>query len=60
VIAKFHAGVVNALRLNDVQQRLEGLGFESVGNTPDEFGRFIRADIARWAKLIKSANVKPD
>jgi tripartite-type tricarboxylate transporter receptor subunit TctC len=60
VIAKFHAGVVNALRLNDVQQRLEGLGFEPVGNTPEEFGRFIRADIARWAKLIKSANVKPD
>jgi tripartite-type tricarboxylate transporter receptor subunit TctC len=60
VIAKLHAGVVNALRLNDVQQRLEGLGFEPVGNTPEEFGRFIRADIARWAKLIKSANVKPD
>jgi tripartite-type tricarboxylate transporter receptor subunit TctC len=60
VIAKFHAGVVNALKLADVQQRLEGLGFESVGNTPDEFGRFIRADIERWAKVIKSANVKPD
>jgi tripartite-type tricarboxylate transporter receptor subunit TctC len=60
VIAKFHAGVVNALKLTDVQQRLEGLGFEPVGNTPDEFGRFIRADIERWAKVIKTANVKPD
>jgi tripartite-type tricarboxylate transporter receptor subunit TctC len=60
VIAKFHAGVVSALKLADVQQRLEGLGFESVGNTPDEFGRFIRADIERWAKVIKTANVKPD
>jgi tripartite-type tricarboxylate transporter receptor subunit TctC len=52
--------VVNALKLADVQQRLEGLGFEPVGNTPEEFGQFIRTDIARWAKLIKSANVKPD
>jgi tripartite-type tricarboxylate transporter receptor subunit TctC len=60
VIAKFHAGVVNALKLADVQQRLEGLGFDPVGNTPEEFGQFIRTDIARWAKLIKSANVKPD
>jgi tripartite-type tricarboxylate transporter receptor subunit TctC len=60
VIAKFHAGVVSALKLADVQQRLEALGFESVGNTPEEFGQFIRADIARWAKVIKTANVKPD
>jgi tripartite-type tricarboxylate transporter receptor subunit TctC len=60
VVAKFHDGVVNALKHSDVQQRLEGLGFESVGNTPEEFAQFVHADIARWAKVIKTANVKPD
>jgi tripartite-type tricarboxylate transporter receptor subunit TctC len=60
VIDKFHGGVVDALKLADVRQRLEGLSFEPVGNSPAEFGEFVRIDIARWAKVIKSANVKAD
>ena len=60
VIDKFHGGVASALKLADVQQRLEGFGFEAVGNTPEEFGRFVRTDIERWAKVIRAANVKAD
>jgi tripartite-type tricarboxylate transporter receptor subunit TctC len=60
VVAKFHAGVVNALKLPDVQQRLDDLGFEPVGSTPEEFAQFVGTDIARWAKVIKAANVKAD
>jgi tripartite-type tricarboxylate transporter receptor subunit TctC len=60
VVSKFHQGIIGALKLSDVQQRLEGLGFEPVGNTPEEFGRFVSEEIARWAKVIKAANVKPD
>ena len=60
IVVKFREGVVNALKFADVQQRLEGLGFEPVGSTPEEFGRFVREEIARWAKVIKAANVKPD
>ncbi len=60
VIDRLHGEVVKALGLADVQQKLEGLGFEAVGNTPEEFGRFVRADIARWAKVIRDANVKAE
>lgn len=60
IVAKFNQGVIGALKYPDVQQRLEGLGFEPVGNTPEEFGRFVREEIARWAKVIKAANVKPE
>jgi tripartite-type tricarboxylate transporter receptor subunit TctC len=31
-----------------------------VGNTPEEFAQFVSTDIARWAKVIKIANVKAD
>jgi hypothetical protein len=37
-----------------------GLGFERVANTPDEFAKFVRSDIARWAKVIRDAHVKVD
>ena len=60
IVVKFREGVVSALKFPDVLQRLENLGFEPVGNTPEEFGRFVREEIARWAKVIKAANVKPD
>ena len=60
IVARIHGGVSQALGQGDVRQKLEGIGFEPVGSTPEEFAQFIRTDIARWAKLIKSANVKPD
>ena len=60
IVARIHGGVSQALGQADVRQKLEGIGFEPVGSTPEEFAHFIRADIVRWAKLIKSANVKPD
>ena len=60
VVAKFHDGVINALKMPDVLQRLEGLGFEPVGNTPEEFAQFVRVEIARWAKVIRTANVKAE
>ena len=60
IIDKLHREIMQALKLADLQQRLEALGFEAVGNSPDEFAQFVRADIARWAKVIRNANVKVD
>jgi tripartite-type tricarboxylate transporter receptor subunit TctC len=44
----------------DFQQRLEKDGIEPVGNTPAEFADEIKADIARWAKIVKAAGIKPE
>lgn len=33
---------------------------ETVANTPEEFAKFVRTDIARWAKVIRDAHVKVD
>ncbi|HWI15908.1 MAG TPA: hypothetical protein VNT02_16700 [Burkholderiales bacterium] len=43
-----------------MQTRIVGLGFEPVSSKPDEFAAFVRADIARWAKVIREAHVKID
>ncbi|HEX3169075.1 MAG TPA: tripartite tricarboxylate transporter substrate binding protein, partial [Burkholderiales bacterium] len=35
-------------------------GFEPVGGTPAEFSAYIKAEIAKWAKVIKAAGIKPE
>jgi tripartite-type tricarboxylate transporter receptor subunit TctC len=46
------------LRLPDVAERLSGLGAEVVGGTPAQFAAHIKSEIAKWAKVIKDANVE--
>ena len=46
------------LREPDTARRLEELGIEPVGNSPEEFGAFIKSEIERWTRVAKAANVK--
>ena len=50
--------LVRIMALPDVRAKFEADGFEPVGSTPDAFDQFVRADIAKWAKTIKAANIK--
>jgi len=58
VIRKLHAGVVRALNLPDVKTALAAQGAKPVGNLPAELAVVIAADTARWAKVIKDANIE--
>jgi tripartite-type tricarboxylate transporter receptor subunit TctC len=42
----------------EIRSRYATLGIEPVGNTPGEFSEQIRADLARWEKVVKQANVR--
>lgn len=39
-------------------ERLLTFGLEPVGSTPEAFGKFVKEDIARWAKVIRASNVR--
>jgi tripartite-type tricarboxylate transporter receptor subunit TctC len=58
VIRKLHAGMVRALNLPDVKTALAAQGAKPVGNLPAELAVVIAADTARWAKVIKDANIE--
>ncbi|MBC7779316.1 MAG: tripartite tricarboxylate transporter substrate binding protein [Proteobacteria bacterium] len=60
IIDKLNSGVVAGLKSADVKQRFETLGYEAVGDTPEQFGATIKADIAKFAKVIKSAGIKAE
>ena len=42
----------------DVKERLAKMGFEGVGDTPQHFAAFVQAEIAKWANVVKDANIK--
>jgi len=58
VVELLHAEVVKALALDEVKERLAALGFEPIGTTPDEFGAWIKTEVAKWAKVIRDANIQ--
>jgi tripartite-type tricarboxylate transporter receptor subunit TctC len=59
-IAKLNGAIVKALHSPEAKERLATEAAEPVGNSPEEFGRFIRAEIARWAPVVKQSGAKPD
>jgi len=60
VVQRLHAGVVKALALPDVKELLMLQGVDPVGNTPQEFAAYVPREIAKWAKVIKTAGVKTE
>ena len=60
VIDRLHKELVAVLQSPFVKERYAVLGIEPVGNSPAQFGEEIKADLARWADVVKAANVKVD
>jgi tripartite-type tricarboxylate transporter receptor subunit TctC len=59
-VSRLHGEIVKILKLPDVQERLTSLGADVVGNAPGEFAAFLKADAAKWAKVVKASGAKID
>jgi tripartite-type tricarboxylate transporter receptor subunit TctC len=60
IITRLHRELVKALRTPEVTARLENEGAEIIGNTPDEAAAIVRADLDKWADVIKRSGIKPE
>lgn len=58
VIEKLRNELAVVLKSDFVRERYATLGIEPVGNTPDEFTEQVKADLVRWEKVVKAANVR--
>jgi tripartite-type tricarboxylate transporter receptor subunit TctC len=58
IVNRLHTEIVRALNLPNVRDTLLSQSTEPVGNSPQEFAAFMRSEHAKWAKVIKAANVK--
>jgi tripartite-type tricarboxylate transporter receptor subunit TctC len=60
VIAKLNDAAVKALRSPEIRERLSSIGFDVVASTPEEFGKFMQDEVARWTKVVERGGIKPD
>ena len=60
IVARLNTDITHILRMPDVVERLSGQGAEPVGGAPEQYSAFIKSEIDKWTRLVKSANMKPD
>jgi tripartite-type tricarboxylate transporter receptor subunit TctC len=57
-VAKINSAIAKARDLPDIRQRMTELGFMPEGGSPEQFGEFVKRDLARWQKVVKETGVK--
>ena len=58
IVNKVSAALHTVVQSAEVKPRLEERGYTVIGSAPERFGENIRSEIAKWAKVIKAANIK--
>lgn len=58
VLAKIEAATIKAMQVPEIRERLVAQGFEPVGSTGPEFAKFIDVEDAKYAKIVKDANIQ--
>ena len=60
IVTRLSAEVAKAVNAPEVKGKLEGLGIEPVGSTPEQGAKFLSEEIAKWARVIQMAGVKAE
>jgi tripartite-type tricarboxylate transporter receptor subunit TctC len=60
IVDKLNADIVKVLRTPEINDRLTGMGFEVVGNKPEELAAFLKSEIAKWTKVVRESGAKVD
>jgi len=61
IVRRLHADLVKAMQTPDTKSKLEGIGADgTVSRSPEEFAALVRADTARYAKIVKDIGLKMD
>jgi tripartite-type tricarboxylate transporter receptor subunit TctC len=60
VIRKANADILRILAMPEVQATLAKQGIEAHTSTPAEMAALVKADLARWGRMVKEANIKPE
>jgi len=59
-VQRLHEANMKALVKPEIKERFATIGMDVAPMDPAELGRFIQAEVANWAKLVKLANIQPE
>jgi tripartite-type tricarboxylate transporter receptor subunit TctC len=59
-VARLNRDLNAILQMPDVRDSIVSQASEPAGGSPEEFAAFIRSETAKWAELIRAANIKPE
>ncbi len=60
IINKLHADITQVLQSPDVREKLTSAGVEVIGGTPEQLAQFIKAEVAKWTRLVKFSGARID
>ena len=60
IVQRLNTEIVRILKQPDVADKLSSLGADIVGSTPEEFDRYLKAEIAKWGKVARDNNIRLD
>jgi len=60
IVKRLNAEIVKVLNMPDVREKLSGLGAEIVADSPEEFSALVKAEVAKWADVVKKSGAKVD
>ena len=60
IVQRLNAEIVKILTSAEIKERFGKMGVQVVAGSPEEFQRFLNAEVARWADVVRAANIKAD
>ena len=60
IVQQLSTELMRILRMPEVREKLIGQGLEPVGDTPEQFAAYLKAEIAKWAKVVAASGARPE
>jgi tripartite-type tricarboxylate transporter receptor subunit TctC len=60
IVKRLNAEIIRILKLPDISEKMSSLGADIVGSSPEEFDKYLRAEISKWGKVARENNIRLD
>jgi tripartite-type tricarboxylate transporter receptor subunit TctC len=60
VLARWHSEIAKVLAVPEIREKMVSMGTDPVGSSPEEFAQFVKLETAKWTRIIRDAQIRPD